>query len=119
LLQNELRIRGLEEEASKLDHLERAENPYQNLSLQEIQVIVSDRLETGESWESIHTDLKEHGISAMDLFQMENERKELAIAIDENERGGSFPKEKLMNELNYKEEELEDFKSNIHGSDVW
>jgi hypothetical protein len=61
LLQNELRVRGLEEEASKLDHLERAGNAYQNLSLLEFHVIVSDRLETGESWESIHTDLKEHG----------------------------------------------------------
>lgn len=119
LLRKELIQRGLEEEALKLDNLSAAGNPYETLSLREIQLIVTDRLETGESLESIHADLKEHGVNVMNLFQMENDRKEQASAIIEAEPDESFPKEKLMTELNYKEEEIEELKSDIKGSGIW
>ncbi len=115
LLKKELMARGYEVEAHQLEFINRQANPYEGLSLKEIQRIVSDRLETGESLDSIHSDLKTNDVNVLNLFQKDVVKKEQAFKVIEEELNGAFPKEKLQHELNLNDDEIEELKDDMKG----
>lgn len=79
LLKTELIRRGEEKIAFELDSPTAAGINFENISLQEIQELVAQRLEMGESIESIRIDLSDNGINVVDLFNKEGKIREEAF----------------------------------------
>jgi hypothetical protein len=84
ILMQELDNRGLKTESDYLsDYLSGKVigtiNPYKDLSIEEINEMIQERLQAGESLESIRWDLKDHGITGFNLLHKENEERENAF----------------------------------------
>jgi len=82
ILQMELFNRGLKKEAMSLtDFLVKSkEKPrFSELSVVELKQLIEDRLESGESIESIKIDLKDDGINIFDIINDDNTLKEKAF----------------------------------------
>ena len=71
----------MEKEVSKIGAQSTNESPLKALSFIEIQELVSARLETEESIESIMVDFKDQGVDINGLFNLEGEKKNIYSII--------------------------------------
>jgi len=99
ILQQELLNRGLEEEVLVVTNFllnsKENQNIYENLSVGELREIIDERLNSGESIESIKIDLKDNGIDIFDIFDG-----------DSKEREKVYENISYLKELGYTEEEI-------------
>lgn len=117
LLKQEFINREMFEESFAIDTFFSVQFDPSKLSLKEIQELVSDRLQTGESIESIKSDLADHGVTLAELI--ENEGKRIDTVFEKI----AFAKERGVNEhnldaelkerYNYSNEELTQVKVNL------
>jgi hypothetical protein len=113
LLKKELSRRGMKEEASEIDKIKEDQFDYKKLSLKEIQEVVSDRLQTGESLESIKVDLEDKGVDILDVFNVEGDKREAAFEIIASQKDGQLLNDKLKAEFDYGENEVQELKKEM------
>ncbi len=104
ILIKELDSRSLNTEASKLvDYIsgksQKEENPYAELSVEEIKEMIQLRLASGEALESIRWDLKDRGITGFDLYHQEHQEKENAYKKIDQWKEEGLSKELIESEL--------------------
>ena len=99
ILQQELLNRNLKEEVlvvtNFLLNLKENQNIYENLSVGELQEIIDERINSGESIESIKIDLKDNGINLFDILN-----------ADSKEREKVYENINYLKDLGYTEEEV-------------
>ena len=99
ILQQELLNRNLKEEVlvvtNFLLNLKENQNIYENLSVGELQEIIDERLNSGESIESIKTDLEDNGVNIFEIFN-----------TDSKEREEIYKNISYLKDLGYTEEEV-------------
>jgi hypothetical protein len=110
LLKKELIGRGLTQEASEIDKPKEVPFDYTKLSLKEIQEVVSDRIQTGESLESIKVDLEDKGVDILDVFNVEGDKKEAAFELISELKDDKFLNDRLKAEFDYEESEVLELK---------
>ena len=76
VLRAELIQRGLTEELNAMDKSDDVAASFSEMSLEEVQYLVSARMMQGESFESIQTDLTAHGVDVKELLNQEAEGEE-------------------------------------------
>ncbi|HEY6902396.1 MAG TPA: hypothetical protein VI233_17185 [Puia sp.] len=113
LLQKELITRNCPDEALSLtDFLLHSPVKLSFMSIEELQKLVFDRLESGESIESIKIDLKENGIDILDIINAESKERERAFdyMLSLKEQG--------LHEIEVKEKIQETFSIDENASEV-
>ncbi|WP_157446896.1 hypothetical protein [Cytophaga aurantiaca] len=118
-LKQEFMNREMFEESFAIDTFFSAKFDPSKLSLKEIQKLVSDRLQTGESIQSIKLDLADHGITFENLINKEAIlvdaiSNKIANATDES-KDEAYINAELKKEYNFSDEEIIDVKKNIKG----
>ncbi len=87
------------------------------LSLKELQELVSERLQTGESIESIKLDLADHGITFENMINKEGERMDAIHEKIQTDiikgKDQAIIDAELKQEYNYTEEEVVEVKKNL------
>lgn len=90
---------------------------YSDLSYKELQEYVTERLQTGESIESIKIDLADHGINVMDIFNRESEKNEnvynLLAESRINNADDVYVNRKLKEEYGIEENEIPEYKQQM------
>jgi hypothetical protein len=112
LLQRELIARNHSEEALALtEFLLSGSRRLSFMSLEELQKVVFERLESGESIESIKIDLKENGINVIDIINAEGKEREKAfdymLALKNNGLDDMEVKEKMQETFSIDENDSE------------
>ncbi|MGN6646804.1 MAG: hypothetical protein ACTHJT_09765 [Cytophaga sp.] len=119
LLKQEFINREMFEESFAIDTFLSDQFDPSGMSLKEIQALVSDRLQTGESIESIKLDLADHGITLENLIN--NEAIRVDAIADKIAAATAHRKDEvhidaeLKKEYNLSDEEIIDVKQNVKG----
>ena len=99
ILQQELLNRNLKEEVLVVTNFllnpKENQNIYENLSVGELQEIIDERVNSGESIESIKIDLEENGVNIFEIFN-----------TDSKEREKIYKNISYLKDLGYTEEEV-------------
>lgn len=117
LLKQEFINREMFEESFAIDTFFSDQFDPSTLSLKEIQALVSDRLQTGESIESIKLDLADHGITLAELIENEGKRidavfEKIASAPEQGINNQAL-NNALKDEYKYTDKELLEVKANL------
>jgi hypothetical protein len=117
LLQKELINRNKPEEAITLSNYLVNGPEKVNLSLEELQEETYERMQSGESIESIKFDLKEKGINTFDVIDNDNKRKnkvfDYIISLKDLELEDSEINQRLQEKYSITEEECEILKTSL------
>ncbi|MGB3467175.1 MAG: hypothetical protein WBA74_17975 [Cyclobacteriaceae bacterium] len=116
-LRTELAYRGLTDELAALEEADREVSHYSQMSLVEIQSMVAERMMLGESFESIRTDLEQHGVDVKELLNEEAEEQEGISEFILDAKNQNFTeqeiKDALKAEYHLNDEEIDDLKGKI------
>lgn len=120
VLQLELINRGLTDQAMAISHYliqTKVVPDFGSYSMDELKKLVSERIDSGESVESIKIDLKDHGINLFDILsQDENLREQSLNYLTELKSQGLSEEEideKMEETLSIEKNEIEMLKSNL------
>jgi hypothetical protein len=113
VLKNEILTRGIKIDDSVVE----VQSDYSDLSYKELQEFVSERLQTGESIESIKIDLADHGINVMELFNRESEKNEkvynFLASSQKHDEDEEYVKQTLKEEYGIEEGEIPEYKQQM------